>query len=76
MRLLFEMDKRDYDNCTHGFVRNSAEPKASAPLVQYDTIPTAKRRYFKRGGSGEALIRSSFTQANIRSEREVTKCHF
>lgn len=33
------------------------EPKASAPLVQYDTIPTAKRRYFKRGGSGEALIR-------------------
>ena len=33
------------------------EPKTSAPLVQYDTIPTAKRRYFKRGGSGEALIR-------------------
>ena len=33
------------------------EPKASAPLVQYDTIPTAKRCYFKRGGSGEALIR-------------------
>ena len=33
------------------------EPKASAPLVQYDTIPTARRRYFKRGGSGEALIR-------------------
>lgn len=35
------------------------EPKAFAPLVQYDTIPTAKRRYFKRGGSGEALIRKS-----------------
>ena len=33
------------------------EPKASAPLVQYDTIPTGKRRYFKRGGFGEALIR-------------------
>ena len=33
------------------------EPKASSSLVQYDTIPTAKRRYFKRGGSGEALIR-------------------
>ena len=33
------------------------EPKVSAPLVQYDAIPTAKRRYFKRGGSGEALIR-------------------
>ena len=33
------------------------EPKASAALVQYDTIPAAKRRYFKRGGSGEALIR-------------------
>ena len=24
MRLLFEMDKRDYDGCTHRFVRNSA----------------------------------------------------
>ena len=33
------------------------EPKASAPLVQYDTIPISKRKYFKRGGSGEALIR-------------------
>lgn len=33
------------------------EPKASAALVQYDTIPAAKRHYFKRGGSGEALIR-------------------
>lgn len=24
MRLLFEMDKKDYDNCTHTFTRNSA----------------------------------------------------
>ena len=24
MRLLFEMDKRDYADCTHSFVRNSA----------------------------------------------------
>ena len=24
MRLLFEMDKKDYDKCTHSFVRNSA----------------------------------------------------
>ena len=33
------------------------EPKTSTQLVQYDTIPAAKRRYFKRGGSGKALIR-------------------
>ena len=24
MRLLFDMDKHDYDECTHSFVRNSA----------------------------------------------------
>ena len=24
MRLLFEIDKKDYDQCTHSFVRNSA----------------------------------------------------
>ena len=24
MRLLFEMDKKDYEHCTHRFVRNSA----------------------------------------------------
>ena len=24
MRLLFKMDKKDYDKCTHSFVRNSA----------------------------------------------------
>ena len=24
MRLLFELDKRDHENCTHTFVRNSA----------------------------------------------------
>lgn len=33
------------------------EPKASAALVQYDAIPAAKQRYFKRGGSGEAIIK-------------------
>lgn len=24
MRVLFELDKQDYGNCTHNFVRNSA----------------------------------------------------
>lgn len=46
------------------------EPKASAPLVQYDTIPTAKRRYFKRGGSGEALIRKG-TVDKCQGEEQV-----
>ena len=47
-----------------------AEPKASAPLVQYDTIPGAKRRYFKRGGSGEALIRKG-TVDKCQGEEQV-----
>ena len=46
------------------------EPKASTPLVQYDTIPTAKRRYFKRGGSGEALIRKG-TVDKCKGEEQV-----
>ena len=46
------------------------EPKASALLVQYDAIPTAKRRYFKRGGSGEALIRKG-TVDKCRGEEQV-----
>lgn len=46
------------------------EPKASAPLVQYDTIPAAKRRYFKRGGSGEALIRKG-TVDKCQGEEQV-----
>ena len=48
-----------------------AEPKASAPLVQYDTIPTAKRRYFKRGGSGEALIRKG-TVDKCQGEEQIS----
>lgn len=46
------------------------EPKASALLVQYDTIPAAKRRYFKRGGSGEALIRKG-TVDKCQGEEQV-----
>lgn len=47
------------------------EPKASAPLVQYDTIPTAKRCYFKRGGSGEALIRKG-TVDKCQGEKQIS----
>lgn len=47
------------------------EPKASAPLVQYDTIPTGKRKYFKRGGSGEALIRKG-TVDKCQGEEQIS----
>lgn len=33
------------------------EPSASAALVEYDSIPVAKRRFFQKGGSGEAIIK-------------------
>ncbi|MFQ9153697.1 MAG: hypothetical protein ACLR6B_22160 [Blautia sp.] len=46
------------------------EPKASSPLVQYDTIPAGKRKYFKRGGSGEALIRKG-TVDKCQGEEQV-----
>ena len=47
------------------------EPKASAPLVQYDAIPAAKRKYFKRGGSGEALIRKG-TVDKCQGEEQIS----
>ena len=72
MRLLFEMDKKDYENCTHTFVRNSARSviiKGGAVAMvhsqQYD--------YYKFPGGGieenedpeEALVRETLEEAGL-----------
>ena len=51
MRLLFELDKRDYENCTHSFVRNSAR----SIIISGRTlamIHSIKYDYYKFPGGG------------------------
>lgn len=72
MRLLFEMDKKDYDNCTHSFVRDSARSiiikgKKAAMIhsIKYD--------YYKFPGGGiednetpvDAMIRETREEAGL-----------
>lgn len=73
MRLLFEMDQKDYGQCTHSFVRNSARSIiiergriAMIHSVQYD--------YYKFPGGGmegdespiDAVIRETREEAGLR----------
>lgn len=66
MRLLFEMDKKDYEQCTHSFVRNSAR----SIIIKENKIAmiySAKYHYYKFPGGGiedgetpvEAMIREA-----------------
>lgn len=46
------------------------EPSASSALVEYDSIPAAKRKFFKKGGSGEAIIKKG-TVDKCMDERQI-----
>lgn len=72
MRLLFEMDKKDYAQCTHTFTRNSARS-----IIIRDgkvaMIHSLKYDYFKFPGGGietgenpvEAMIRETQEEAGL-----------
>ena len=72
MRLLFEMDKKDYEHCTHRFVRNSARS-----IIIRDgkiaMIHSLKYDYYKFPGGGiepgesaaDALIRETAEEAGL-----------
>ena len=72
MRLLFEMDKKDYEHCTHRFVRNSARS-----IIIRDgkiaMIHSLKYDYYKFPGGGienrenpvEAMIRETREEAGL-----------
>ena len=72
MRLLFEMDKKDYAACTHSFTRNSARS-----IIIRDKkiamIHSGKYDYYKFPGGGieagetpaEALIRETLEEAGL-----------
>ena len=72
MRLLFEMDKKDYDKCTHSFVRNSARSiiiKGKKVAMIY----SAKYNYYKFPGGGiengenpvDAMIRETREESGL-----------
>lgn len=46
------------------------EPSASSALVEYDSIPVTKRRFFQKGGSGEAIIKKG-TVDKCQGEHQV-----
>lgn len=72
MRLLFEMDKQDYEHCTHRFVRNSARS-----IIIRDgkiaMIHSLKYDYYKFPGGGiepgedpvQAMIRETQEEAGL-----------
>lgn len=72
MRLLFEIDKRDHENCTHSFVRNSAR---SIIIVKgkLAMIHSMKYDYYKFPGGGiengenpvEAMVRETREEAGL-----------
>ena len=72
MRLLFEMDKKDYGSCTHSFVRNSAR----SIIIQDGKVAmiySLEYDYYKFPGGGieesetpvEALIRETREEAGL-----------
>ncbi|MBQ2658246.1 MAG: NUDIX domain-containing protein [Erysipelotrichaceae bacterium] len=72
MRLLFEIDKKDYGSCTHSFVRNSAR----SIIIQDGKVAMIYSReydYYKFPGGGieeyetpiEAMIRETREEAGL-----------
>ena len=72
MRLLFEMDKKDYRGCTHTFVRNSARSIIIRGR-KIAMIHSLKYDYYKFPGGGiengeeppEAMIRETREEAGL-----------
>ena len=80
MRLLFEIDKKDYEKCTHSFVRNSARS-----IIVLDKkvamIHSLKYDYYKFPGGGiekgedpvDAMIRETREEAGLVVKPETVK---
>lgn len=80
MRLLFEMDKKDYENCTHSLVRNSARSIIIAN-EKIAMIHSMKYDYYKFPGGGiefgedpvAAMIRETREEAGLVVRLETVK---
>jgi len=73
MRLLFEMDKKDYSACTHTFTRNSAR-SIIIRSGKVAMVHSLKYDYYKFPGGGieeqenpiDAMIRETQEEAGLR----------
>ena len=80
MRLLFKMDKRDYGDCTHSFVRNSAR-SIIIKSKQLAMIHSLKYDYYKFPGGGiengecpvAAMMRETREEAGLVVKPETIK---
>lgn len=80
MRLLFEMDEHDYNDCTHTFVRNSARSIIFSQ-GKIAMIHSLKYDYFKFPGGGiengespvDAMIRETREEAGLVVRPETVK---
>lgn len=80
MRLLFEMDKKDYENCTHSFVRDSAR-SIIISNKKIAMIHGMKYDYFKFPGGGiengedpiTAMVRETREEAGLVVKPETVK---
>lgn len=80
MRLLFEMDKRDYENCTRSFVRNSAR-SIIISRGKLAMIHSLKYDYYKFPGGGiengedpvAAMVRETREEAGLVVKHETIK---
>ncbi len=80
MRLLFEMDKKDYGNCTHFYVRNSARSILICDK-KLAMIHSLKYDYYKFPGGGiennedpiTAMIRETREEAGLIVKPETVK---
>ena len=82
MRLLFEMDKKDYESCTHRFVRDSARNIIIGD-GKIAMIHSLKYDYYKFPGGGiengenpaEAMIRETREEAGLRVVPESVRAY-
>lgn len=80
MRLLFEIDQQDYENCTHSFVRNSAR-SIIISNKKIAMIHSMKYDYYKFPGGGiesgedpiTAMIRETREEAGLVVKLETVK---
>lgn len=80
MRLLFELDKKDYGQCTHSFVRNSARSIIISGR-KVAMIHSLKYDYYKFPGGGiepgenpiDAMIRETREEAGLVVKPETVR---